>query len=64
VLNFSHQGNLHFIIGDKLNGLFKIVGLYKGIVGEDEKSVDIGPNKVVDGDIGIYITRPSGNICI
>jgi len=44
--------------------LLKRAVLYNGIVGVDEKSVDIGLNKVVVGDNGIYITRPSGNICI
>ncbi len=46
--SFSYQRNLHFVVEDKLNGLFKSVGLYI-----DEKSVDIGPNKVVKGDTGI-----------
>jgi hypothetical protein len=52
------------VVEDKLNGLFKSAGLYKGIAGDDEKSVDIGPNKVVEGDIGIYIIRLNGNIFI
>lgn len=46
--------NLHFVVEDKiLNELFNIIGLYK-----DEKSVDIGPTKVV----GIYIKGLNGNI--
>jgi len=52
------------VIEDKLNGLFKSAGLYKGIVGDEEKSVDIGPNKVVEDDIGIYIIGLNGNIFI
>jgi hypothetical protein len=42
------------VVGDRLNELF----IYKGIVGEGEKSVDIGPNR------GIYIIRPSENIVL
>jgi hypothetical protein len=47
-----------------LNGLFKIGGLYNEIVEEDDKSDERGPNKVVEGDKGTYITRVNGNICI
>ncbi len=34
------------------------------MVEEDDKSDERGPNKVVEGDKGKYITRVNGNICI
>lgn len=34
------------------------------MVEEDDKSDESGPNKVVEGDKGKYITRVNGNICI
>jgi hypothetical protein len=57
LLRKSTKGNLHFMGVHKLNGLLNSALLYTGIVGLDEKSVGIEPNKVgvvvVDDDKGI-----------
>ena len=41
------EGNLHWVVVHKLNGLLKSAVLYSGIDDEDEKSAGTGPKSVV-----------------